>query len=127
MRHAGAALRSHGEKMQTATQEKEKRRTASRNPTEAAIVCRLFTSGGVPHTADGVMRNFSEEGSYIETSQEFELGTILHLRTVRFASGSPSAATETLPRSICLAEVKWRHEMVGENTIQYGFGLRYLD
>jgi len=25
------------------------------------------------------------------------------------------------------AEVKWLQEMVGENTIQYGFGLKYLD
>ncbi len=60
-----AALRSHGEKMQIAMEEKEKRRIASRNRTEAEIACRPFTSSGPTHTADGVLRNFSEEGSYI--------------------------------------------------------------
>jgi len=122
-----AASKSHGEKMQITMEEKEKRRVASRNPTEAAIACRPFTSSGAPHTADGVMRNFSEKGTYIETSREFKLGTILHLRMVRYPPRQPSLAAEALPRSICLAEVKWRQEMVGENTIQYGFGLKYLD
>lgn len=108
-------------------QEKEKRRVASRNPTEGVIACQPFNSCGPIHTVDGVMRNFSEEGSYIETSREFTLGTILHLRMVHYPPRSLSQTAETLPRSNCLAEVKWRKEMVGENTIQYGFGLRYLD
>ncbi len=108
-------------------EEKEKRRIASRNRTEAAIACRPFTSSGATHTADGVLRNFSEEGSYIETSREFKLGTILHLRMVLYPPMQLSSDAEAQPRTICLAEVKWRQEMVNENTIQYGFGLRYLD
>ena len=110
-----------------AMEEKEKRRAASRNRTEAVVVCRPFSSGGAARAADGVMRNFSDEGFYIESSRNFKLGTILHLRIVHYPAVSLSPVADTQLRSICLAEVKWRQEMVGENTTQYGFGLRYLD
>ena len=113
--------------MQMAVIKKEKRGKGSRNPTEAVVACRPFTSSGATRTADGVMRNFSKEGSYIESSSEFNLGTILHLRMVRYPPRSPSHGVDIQPRSICLAEVKWRKEMIGEKPIQYGFGLRYLD
>ena len=112
--------------MQVTIEQKEKRRVASRNPTEVVIACRQFSSNGAAHTADGVMRNYSENGFYIETSHGFNLGTILHIRMVHYPPCPPSLAAEELPRSICLAEIKWRQEMVSENTIQYGFGLRYL-
>lgn len=113
--------------MQITMVEKEKRRVASRNPTEAALACRPFNSNGATHTADGVMRNFSEEGFYIETSRDFKLGAILHLRIVHSPPRPLSLAAEELPRFVCLAEVKWRQEIVGEDTVQYGLGLRYLD
>ena len=73
------------------------------------------------------MRNFSSEGSYIETSQNYGSGTVLILRTVRYPSMPSSMADEEQPRSICLAEVKWRQELAGENAIRFGMGLRYLD
>ena len=113
--------------MQVTREEKEKSRVTARNHTEAAIACRQFTSGGTSYAANGVMRNYSEEGCYIETSHEFNLGTILHLRIVHYPPCPPSLAVEELPRSICLAKIKWQQVLVGENTIQYGFGLRYLD
>jgi len=108
-------------------QEKEKRKVAFRKATEAVIACRRFTSSGTTHTVDGIMRNYSEEGSYIETSRKFKLGAILFLRMVHYPLRSLSVAAEELPRSICVAEVKWWKEMAIENTIRYGFGLRYLD
>jgi hypothetical protein len=109
------------------TTQKKSKRTGQRNPTEASIACRPFTSSGDTHTADGVMRNFSKEGSYIETSREFIIGTILHLRMVRYPPMPSSTADEDRPRSICLAEVKWRQELADENATRYGIGLRYLD
>ena len=118
---------SHGEKKHGAIEEKEKRRIASRKRTEAVVACRPFTSGGAVHTADGIMRNFSEGGSYIESSRDFKLGTILYLRMLRYPPVSLSPGADTQLRSICLAEVKWRQDVSGENTIQYGFGLKYLD
>jgi hypothetical protein len=114
-------------KMQEKMEKKEIGRAAPRIATEAAIACRPFTSCGATHTADAVMRNFSEEGSYIETSHKFKLGTILHLRMVRYPPMPSSTAGETRPRSICLAEVKWRQELADETATRYGVGLRYLD
>jgi hypothetical protein len=113
--------------MQETMVRKEIERTAPRIATEAAITCRPFTSCGAAHTADAVMRNFSEEGSYIETSREFKLGTILHMRMVRYPPKQTYTAGETQPRSICLAEVKWQQDLADDNAIRFGMGLRYLD
>ncbi len=108
--------------------EKEKiQRVAPRNPTEAAITCRPYASTGTSYASAGVMRNFSSQGSYIETSHKYKSGTILIMRMVRYPAMPPSIADEERPRSICLAEVKWRQELAGENAIGYGIGLRYLD
>jgi hypothetical protein len=73
------------------------------------------------------MRNYSGEGLYIEASREFKLGTILHMRMVRYPPMSSSAAGETQPRSICLAEVKWQQDLADDNAIRFGIGLRYLE
>ena len=106
---------------------KKIRRVAPRNPTEAAITCRPYASTGAICASAGVMRNFSSQGSYIETSRKYKSGTILIMRMVRYPAMPPSIADEERPRSICLAEVKWRQELAGENAIGYGIGLRYLD
>ena len=103
-------------------------RAATRNPTEATIICRPYaSSGGDICTSDGVMRNFSSGGAYIETSHNFKTKTILILRVVRYPS-MPSFITDLeRPRSICLAQVKWRQALTEENTIRYGIGLKYLE
>jgi hypothetical protein len=72
------------------------------------------------------MRNFSTDGSYIETSHKFKSGTILIVRIVRYPLFSFSVGDEEQPRSICLAEVKWLQEMAEENKIRFGLGLKYL-
>lgn len=109
------------------TMEKKNKRAFPRNPSQAAVTCRQFTSSGAPRISDGVLHNFSNEGSYIETSHEYKSGTILIVRMVSYPTIPQSMAAAEQPRSICLAEVRWQQEMVGENTVQYGFGLRYLD
>ena len=72
---------SHGEEKHLAMKEKEERRVASRNRAEAFVACRPFTCGDADHTADGVVRNFSEGGSYIESSRDFKLGTLFFVAT----------------------------------------------
>lgn len=116
----------HGEKMQE-TEKIKTERVSPRNPTEAAITCRPYTSTGRVCASAGVMRNFSSQGFYIETSRKYQSGTILIMRMVRYPTVTPSIADEERPRSICLAEVKWRQELAGENAIGYGIGLRYID
>ena len=122
-----AAGGPHGGKMQEVMEKKEIERAAPRNATEAAITCRPFASNGDVCASDGVMRNFSSQGSYIETSQKFEPGAILIMRMVRYPPMPAFIADEERPRSICLADVKWRQELVDENVTRYGIGLRYLD
>ena len=117
----------NGENMQNTMQKKTIERVSPRNPTEAAITCRPYASTGTIYSSAGVMRNFSSQGSYIETSRNYQSGTILILRMVRYPAIPPSIADEERPRSICLAEVKWRQELDGENAIGYGIGLRYID
>ncbi len=121
------AIGSHGENMQNTIEKKPIERVSPRNPTEAVITCRPYASTDTIYSSAGVMRNFSSQGSYIETSRNYQSGTILIMRMVRYPAIPPSIADEERPRSICLAEVKWRQELAGENAIGYGIGLRYLD
>ena len=117
-----------GEKMQQSTMANEgRRRTVSRNLTEATITCRPYASTCTICASDGVMRNFSSGGSYIETSHEYKSGTILIMRMVRYPQIPPSVADEEKPRSICLAEVRWQKKLTDENTFRFGMGLRYLN
>lgn len=72
------------------------------------------------------MRNFSGSGSYIETRSTFKPGTILIVRMLRYPRLPSMTAEAGQPRSICLAEVKWQHELSAEASNRYGIGLRYL-
>jgi len=112
---------------QYTTKNKVRRRAASRNLTEATITCRPYASSGAFRESDGVIRNFSSEGSYIETTDKYNSGTILIVRMVRYPTIASSMAGEEQPRSICLAEVKWWTELSDVNAIRYGMGLKYLN
>jgi len=112
--------------MEKTSQPSKGQRRASRRPTEAFVTCRPFTSSGSQHASDGVMRNFSSNGLYIETSRPFRSGTILFMRTVRYPPANPMAVDER-PRSICLAEVKWLQELAQADAVRYGMGVRYLE
>ena len=104
----------------------EGKRSAMRQPTEAFVTCRPYTSSGNQHATDGVMRNFSSDGFYLETSRPYQSGTILFTRMVRYPPMHP-AATDDHPRSICLVEVKWLQTLAHEDAIRYGMGVRYLE
>jgi hypothetical protein len=108
-------------------EKKKKRRITARNPIEATIACQPFTGGEGTHITNGVMRNFSQEGSYIETYRNYKSGTILFIRIVHYPPIPTSTVDKERPRSICLAEVKWRQELVDDNTTRFGIGLRYID
>ena len=113
--------------MKNATEKKVAVRVAPRNPTEAAVTCRPYASSGSIHTTDGVMRNFSNGGFYIETSRKYQSGTILIVRMVCYPNLAECVAVDHWPRSIGLAEVRWGQELTDEKAIRFGFGLKYLD
>jgi hypothetical protein len=73
------------------------------------------------------MRNFSKEGFYIETTSNYKSGTILQLRIVRYPSLSPALPVDATPRSITLAEIKWKQNVGEKEEEMYGFGLKYLE
>ena len=57
-------------------------RIHERFATDVVVICRPYTSTGNVRSAQGVMRNFSSHGAYIETDRRFKSGTILIVRTV---------------------------------------------
>jgi hypothetical protein len=101
-------------------------RIAPRNATAAAITCQLYVSSGSINVSNGVLRNFSNEGCYIETPCEFNSGTVLLIRTIQYPSMSSSIGTQERPRSMSLAEVKWLKNLSDKETLRFGIGLRYL-
>jgi hypothetical protein len=102
-------------------------RADERVATIVEVICRPYTSTGNVRSAKGVMRNFSSQGSYIETDLKFNSGTILIVRMVGCLPTPSSADIDEKPRSICLGEIKWRQNLMDEEDGRYGMGLRYLD
>ena len=102
-------------------------RADDRIDTEVAIVCQPYTSNGKMRLAQGVMRNFSSQGSYIESNQKFKAGTILIVRMVGCLPAPSSIGSNEKPRSICLGEIKWEQDLQDVEKCLYGMGLRYLD
>ena len=113
--------------MQNTTENQAIKRFAPGNRIDAAIKCRPYTSSGTAHASDGVMRDFSNDGFYIETSHKFDTGEILIVQMVSYPPITSTMTDRERPRTICLAEVKWQRELSDLNTIRYGLCLRYLD
>lgn len=109
------------------TAEQEKRKLSVRDDQmEVAITCRPYGSSGALPTSGGVMRGFTEDGLYIETTNRYNEGTILVVRVDRYPSFTSSLTKSVPPRSICLAEVQWQKELIDDKGIRFGLGLRYL-
>ena len=102
-------------------------RFATRMPTAATVTCRPYVSNGAVRSADGIMRNCSSDGAYIETCRRFYAGTILVIRTVHEKRHTTAAQSDPHPPSICLAEVRWWQELDAGQRTRYGMGVRYLD
>ena len=102
-------------------------RADDRIDTELAVVCRPYASTGNVRSVEGVMRNYSSQGSYIETDLRFKSGAILIVRTIGCLPAAPPSESNEKPRSICLGEIKWGQVLIDGERPQYGMGLRYLD
>ena len=113
--------------MQTSTKTKGHAPELSSIRTEAPVICQTFSSTGGSHAADGVMRSYSSQESYIETTHPFKAGTILMVRMDGYPARSRSAIDQEGPRSIGLAEVKWQRPVQDADDIRYGIGLKYLE
>jgi hypothetical protein len=88
------------------------------------IACLFTSSGEANHTTDAIMSNFSEDGVFMESSHDFRIGALLHLRMVDYPITHQSVRHKKQPRSNCLAEVKWRRENVAFGVRQLAIGKR---
>ena len=102
-------------------------RTDERFATEAEIVCHPYSSTRTMRSVQGVIRNFSRGGLYIEIDHAFKTGTILIVRMVGCQSSLSAPKCHEKPRSICLGEIKWQQNLGPKEALRYGMGLRYLD
>ena len=109
-----------------AMERKKHERVAQRSSTKADITCQPYVSSREARISDGIMRNFSSSGSYVEISGKFVSGTILVMRMLNCPPVTPTLSNDSHPRTICLAEVKWCRELAEENDKRYGMGLKYL-
>ena len=112
--------------MRKNAESKQSKRAALRMATDVFITWRPHTTKGIGRSTEGVMRNFSMEGVYIETHRPVQPGTIVVMRILHYPPASLDRTGEHLPRSICLAEVMWQHVLTKHKTVWYGTGLRYL-
>ena len=102
-------------------------RTEERFATEVEIVCQPYGSIRTMRSVQGVIRNFSRGGIYIEIDHAFKTGTILMVRVVGCQSPPSTTECREKPRSNCLGEIKWRKDLGSEEAPHFGMGLRYLD
>ena len=126
-KHSYDADRFHGSVRGDTLPSIQIERSSLRISTEIPIVCRPYTSSFAMRTTEGIMRNFSVNGSYIETSYDFKPGEILVVRTVSYPPLPTSTPNEQWPRTFCLVEVKWVLKLPDKNERKFGIGLRYLD
>lgn len=112
--------------MKQSSETQIEKRIESRHSTNADVICQPFASD-LTRISYGVMHNFSREGAYIETSIGSKFGTILLLQIAHNPKKQIFSAAKEQPPFMCLAEVKWKQELVDEYTIHYAIGLKQLD
>jgi hypothetical protein len=103
------------------------KRAFSRIYVKTEVTCRSFAGRIDVRTSDGILRNFSADGAYIESSDPYVPGSIIVLNMIHFPSLPLYLTEEISPRSSCLAEVRWKQELTDFEVFRYGVGLRYLD
>ena len=103
------------------------KRGSPRHSTAVEMVSRPYTSTGTIRQSNGIIRNFSNGGVYIETPHTYKSGTILVIRATMSAPASSACVTGEGLRTICLAEVKWQTDLSDQKLSRYGIGLRYLE
>ncbi|WP_157067675.1 hypothetical protein [Desulfosarcina cetonica] len=102
-------------------------RDALRILTEASVKCRPFASTALIRASNGVMYNFSSGGAFVETTDNYSVGTILIVHVINYPHIPSSIAGDVRPRSVCLAEVRWQRQLSSGRVVRYGMGLKYLN
>jgi hypothetical protein len=105
------------------SQTAEERRANQRNICEVAVRWSRFNTAP---THEGALKNYSNNGVYIELNDVLLPGTYLLVQIEKIDSvNAPEGAGECL-RMNGIAEVKWCREFQEGLGQRYGAGLRYL-
>lgn len=102
------------------------RRYFPRHRTQTIVSCSAFTSNVPESGIEGNVINFSDDGFYMETRCKYPVTTILLIRVIHYSKRMTRTSDQIGPKSLCLAQVRWRREVNGQYSIRYGMGLRYL-
>lgn len=102
------------------------KRESSRNQTKTPVCHYLLTPPQDAELIDGILRNFSSEGVYMESSRLYPKGSVIVLRIIYYPHQHFSTGAKAAIRSISLAEVKWVHPLKRRFENCYGIGLRFL-
>ncbi len=103
-----------------------KRRYYPRHRTQTIVSCNAFTSNIPESGTEGNVSNFSEDGFYMETHCKYPVATTLLIRVIHYSERKTTASVPIGPKSICLAQVRWRCEVSDKDAVRYGMGLRYI-
>ena len=101
------------------------RRLANRISIRAVLNCRYYSSTK-ERPSKAIMLNFSESGSYIESTEKFNIGSAIIYKLLTHPVDLLRIEVFAQPRSICLSEVRWCREIKGKDTVRYGMGLKYF-
>ena len=97
-----------------------------RSRTDQSIDCRPFSLVYETDQSEGVLRNFSDDGAYVELPRPYYKGNVLMLRLLD-EQGAAAAGEGGACRSHCLAEVKWARPLEDDSDPpRYGIGLKIL-
>jgi hypothetical protein len=101
------------------------KRQDNRSGVAVSIDCQPFSLVYETHQSEGILRNYSEEGAYVELPRPYNKGNILMMRLLE---ESPSVLDDEVGtcRSLSLAEVKWVRHIEGVGPPRYGIGLKML-
>jgi len=114
------------DEMDSTAQEINEKRESTRNPAEIRIICQPYSSASDIRQCTGLLRNYSDNGIYIETPHDYKPGTILIIRITHCTRHSSLVSLGKGVRTICLAQVKWQQDLSDHSTTCYGMGLGYL-
>lgn len=101
------------------------KRQDNRSGVAVSIDCQPFSLVYETDQNEGILRNYSDEGAYVELPRSYHKGNILLMRLLE---ESPTVLDEEVGtcRSMSLAEVKWVRPIEGVGPPRYGIGLKML-
>lgn len=101
------------------------KRQDNRSGVAVSIDCQPFSLVYETYQSEGILRNYSDEGAYVELPRSYYKGNILMMRLLE-ESPTPLDDAAGTCRPMSLAEVKWVRHIEGVGPPRYGIGLKML-